>query len=66
MNLGKRTIEGCREALFHKLQVKSRTGLALYALKLGIMPMRSISMSRLFPQSKKRRCYSLGAAAPLS
>jgi len=38
MNLGKRTIEGYREALFHKLQVKSRTGLALYALKLGIVP----------------------------
>ena len=38
MNLSKRTIEGYRETLFNKLGVKSRTGLALYALKLGIDP----------------------------
>ena len=38
MNLSKRTIEGYRENLFNKLGVKSRTGLALYALKLGIVP----------------------------
>ena len=39
MHLGKRTIEGYRQSLFTKLEVKSRTGLALYALKLGIVPM---------------------------
>lgn len=38
MNLSKRTIEGYREALFNKLNVKSRTGLAIYALRLGIVP----------------------------
>jgi DNA-binding NarL/FixJ family response regulator len=38
MHLSKRTIEGYREALFNKLNVKSRTGLAMYALKLGIVP----------------------------
>lgn len=38
MNLSKRTIEGYRETLFEKLQVKSRTGLVLCALKLGIVP----------------------------
>jgi len=38
MNLSKRTIEGYREALFNKLSVKSRTGLAMYALRLGIVP----------------------------
>ena len=37
MGLGKRTVEGYRENLFEKLGVKSRTGLALYALKLGIV-----------------------------
>jgi DNA-binding CsgD family transcriptional regulator len=28
-----------RKQLFQKLQVQSRTGLALYALKLGLVPM---------------------------
>jgi DNA-binding NarL/FixJ family response regulator len=39
MNLAKRTVEGYRESLFHKLSVKSRTALALYALKLGVVPL---------------------------
>jgi DNA-binding NarL/FixJ family response regulator len=38
MGLGKRTVEGYRESLFQKLGVKSRTGLALYAIRLGLVP----------------------------
>lgn len=33
MNLAPRTIDGYRESLFEKLQVKSRVGLVLYAIK---------------------------------
>lgn len=33
MNLSPKTIDGYRESLFHKLEVKSRVGLALYAVK---------------------------------
>jgi len=35
MCLAPRTIDGYREALFEKLQVKSRIGLVLYAIKTG-------------------------------
>ena len=35
MNLSERTIDGYREALFEKLQVKSRVGLVLYAIRAG-------------------------------
>ncbi|GAO42949.1 response regulator transcription factor [Flavihumibacter petaseus] len=35
MGLSERTIDGYREALFEKLQVKSRVGLVLYAIRLG-------------------------------
>ncbi|CAN5793469.1 response regulator transcription factor [soil metagenome] len=37
MCLATRTIDGYREALFEKLQVKSRTGLVLYAIRTGIV-----------------------------
>lgn len=37
MELSPRTIDGYRESLFGKLNVKSRTGLALYAIKAGIV-----------------------------
>lgn len=36
MNLSVRTVEGYRDTLFEKLKVKSRTGLVIYALRLGI------------------------------
>jgi two-component system, NarL family, invasion response regulator UvrY len=36
MNISHRTIDGYRDHLFHKLNIKSRTGLVLYALKTGI------------------------------
>lgn len=39
MDITERTVAYYRESLFQKLQVKSRTGLALYALKLGLVPM---------------------------
>ncbi|WP_052273364.1 response regulator transcription factor [Flavihumibacter solisilvae] len=35
MKLSERTIDGYREALFEKLQVKSRVGLVLFAIRIG-------------------------------
>jgi len=35
MKLSERTIDGYREALFEKLQVKSRVGLVLFGIRLG-------------------------------
>jgi len=37
MNLSPRTIDGYRDALFEKLELKSRVGLVLYAIKNGIV-----------------------------
>lgn len=37
MFVSPRTIDGYRNALCEKLQLKSRTGLALYAVKNGIV-----------------------------
>jgi len=37
MNLSPKTIDGYREALFHRLHVKTRVTLALYAVKHGIV-----------------------------
>ena len=36
MNVSPRTVDGYRDALFEKLGVKSRVGLALYAVRMGI------------------------------
>jgi two-component system invasion response regulator UvrY len=36
MNISPRTIDGYRDQLFAKLNIKSRTGLVMYALKTGI------------------------------
>lgn len=36
MNISHRTIDGYRDQLFEKLNIKSRTGLVMYALKTGI------------------------------
>lgn len=36
MNLSARTIDGYRETLFRKLNITTRTGLAMYAIKAGI------------------------------
>jgi two-component system invasion response regulator UvrY len=37
MNVSPRTIDGYRDALFEKLNVKTRTGLVVYAIKNGIV-----------------------------
>lgn len=37
MQISERTVEKYRNTLFEKLNVKSRTGLAIYALKLGLV-----------------------------
>jgi DNA-binding NarL/FixJ family response regulator len=38
MGISVRTVEGYRDALFEKLDIKSRAGLVMYALRNGIMP----------------------------
>lgn len=37
MGLSNRTVEGYRDNLFEKLSIRSRTGLALYAVKMGFV-----------------------------
>jgi DNA-binding NarL/FixJ family response regulator len=37
MNLNPRTVDNLRDSLFHKLSVKSRVGLAMYAIKHGLV-----------------------------
>jgi DNA-binding NarL/FixJ family response regulator len=37
MNISPRTVDGYREALFEKLELKSRTGLVLYCIKNNIV-----------------------------
>lgn len=37
MHLSPRTIDGYRDTLFEKLEIKTRTGLAIYAIKNGIV-----------------------------
>lgn len=38
MRLSPRTVEGYRDAICEKLNVKSRTGLVMYALRIGVAP----------------------------
>jgi two-component system, NarL family, invasion response regulator UvrY len=40
MNLSPRTIDGYRETLFRKLNVTTRTGLAMYAIKAGVVSVK--------------------------
>lgn len=42
MKLSARTIEGYRDNLFKKLEVKSRSALVMYAIRTGIMPINNI------------------------
>jgi DNA-binding NarL/FixJ family response regulator len=37
MHLSTRTVEGYRDALFNKLNIKTRTGLVMYAVRNGIV-----------------------------
>jgi two-component system invasion response regulator UvrY len=39
MNLSNRTIEGYRDVLFNKIKVRTRPGLVVYALKVGLEPL---------------------------
>jgi len=43
MSLSPRTIDGYREAMFDKLQVTTRVGLVLYAIKEGLVDLKTIS-----------------------
>ena len=45
MYLSPRTIDGYRDALFEKLNVRTRVGLAMYAVRSGIVPIDSILSS---------------------
>lgn len=40
MHLSPRTIDGYRDALFEKLDIKSRVGLVLFAIRNGIVPVQ--------------------------
>ncbi|GAA4460540.1 response regulator transcription factor [Nemorincola caseinilytica] len=40
MNLSARTIDGYRETLFRKLNITTRTGLAMYAIKAGMVSIK--------------------------
>lgn len=40
MGVSLRTVHSYRDSLFEKLQIKSRTGLALFALRAGIVPLK--------------------------
>lgn len=44
MYISPRTVEGYRDALCERLHLKSRIGLALYALKHGIVQLQNISL----------------------
>ncbi len=40
MGVSTRTVQGYRDSLFAKLSLKTRTGLAIYAIKAGLVPVR--------------------------
>ncbi len=42
MNVSLRTVDGYREALFEKLNVKNRVGLVIYAIKNGIVQLQGL------------------------
>ncbi len=44
MGMSARTIDGYRDSLFEKLDIKSRSGLVMYALKAGIVPLTESSV----------------------
>jgi len=44
MGISARTVEAYRNALFDKLQLKTRTGLAMFALQNGIVPLNRAAM----------------------
>lgn len=44
MGVSHRTVDGYRDNLFEKLYIKSRTGLAIYALKTGLVTLDSLKI----------------------
>lgn len=41
MGMSTRTVEGYRDSLFEKLNIRTRTGLVIYAMSIGIMPYKT-------------------------
>jgi DNA-binding CsgD family transcriptional regulator len=53
MYLSPRTIDGYRDALFEKLNVRTRVGLAMFAVRSGIVNIDPITSSSLRPDIKE-------------
>jgi two-component system invasion response regulator UvrY len=53
MYLSPRTIDGYRDALFEKLNVRTRVGLAMFAVRSGIVNIDPITLSGLWPDIKE-------------
>ncbi|HET6253776.1 MAG TPA: LuxR C-terminal-related transcriptional regulator [Puia sp.] len=47
MYLSPRTIDGYRDALFEKLNVRTRVGLAMFAVRSGIVSIEPITATRI-------------------
>jgi DNA-binding NarL/FixJ family response regulator len=66
MYLSPRTIDGYRDALFEKLNVRTRVGLAMYAVRSGIVSIDSITSTSKEMHSEalaKRKSRSVGKLA---
>jgi hypothetical protein len=66
MYLSPRTIDGYRDALFEKLNVRTRVGLAMYAVRSGIVSIDSITSKSKEMHSEalaKRKSRSVGKLA---
>jgi len=46
LNVHRRTIDGYRESLFDKFNIKSKTGLVLFAIKYNLVPQLSLSSAK--------------------
>lgn len=44
MYLSPRTIDGYRDALFEKLHIRTRVGLVVYAIRMGIVQVNTIGL----------------------
>jgi hypothetical protein len=68
MYLSPRTIDGYRDALFEKLNVKTRVGLAMYAVRNGIVNLDTIGtlarVSAALPD-KPSKVHETREAAPI-
>jgi len=65
MYLSPRTIDGYRDALFEKLNVRTRVGLAMFAVRTGIVHVASLPASDVWdekqatPDRRERRAARL-------